>query len=199
MPEKDYSLGLLCSIFPFLKVEITERNTAQIHLSSWTIRGRIRLGLSSDDLELELMVRFSRIHLTSVKPFRGIESYGPFIPAAEDPLGNGYLDAEGNVTPRGWFELSRMIDDVRHVHWLAVERPNDVFALYAAAYTELALTSNNVRFGSLDVTSGNSVSRNLAKAVRKRYGFEALWSASLLKSLQNLVINHPFIFSGRWN
>lgn len=189
----------MAEIFPALRMEFTCINKDDEYYRNKSLQGKVSFDEGDERIDLDLYGYYSVLCIQTTGPYRGIVSRAPFITYFADPMSNGYMDKHCLLTEKGYYHLSLLLRQVINIHRLVKEFPNAALEMYAAYHSRIAQKDSGARFGALKVGPETPLTRSLAARVRNHYGLEPPWSPDLVRSLEAIVVNHPNLFSGKWN
>lgn len=199
MQHKDYILEIIRTLYPSLKMNLKEESLNETDAFKRKLMFALSLLVGTEELEFELHVSCNRIFITSVKPYKGIIVCGPFISRPQDPLNNGFIDLSGYLTQKGSFNLFRVLKDAISIYRIVKDQPNTILELYAVYFSVMHEQDPGLRFGYVNIQVDTNLTLDLARLVLTRFGLKVYSPLDLFYSFQEIVVNHPDIFSGELN
>lgn len=198
MSDKNYSIEIVKMVYPSLRL-VRVQDTNGVTSTDGCVIYRLSLEGGGERVELELNLSYSKIRVASLFPYYGILSHAPFLTPGENPLNQGFMDGQGELTEKGAYFLLRVIKDVVNIYEIALCRPNAILGLYTMYFLALREKDPSLEFGKVELRTGSTLTKSLGRVVSKHCGFEVGWSVDLFHSLQSVTVNHPEIFRGNLN
>lgn len=198
MSDKNYILEIVKVVYPSLRMVKKSEASVSTAIENGVIY-RLSVDGGGERLELELHLGHSKIRVTSLFPYYGIVSHGPFLTPREDPVNHGFMDSYGDLTQKGAYFLFLVLRDVLNVYEVALCCPNAILGLYTLCFQSLSKRDPSLKFGRVELKAGSALTKSLGRVVKERCGFEVGWSVDLFHSFQDVVVNHPEIFRGNLN